>query len=332
MSVTSRTIKTGKFTEWLAIAALGSSLFMFLVILISPFFIRRVIDQAITVSPDQLYKFPPVEVEQSGVGAFRVDADARISTGEWVAFDIQLLDASGKVIASGTKQGWSESGTWYEEGESGSWSESDTLGGLDVRNKQKEKITVAIALRDHGTTTGAELNTPVAFQVLVENGVVDIGALWFGAIGSLILAIVSVLMVGSSGKKVIAEKIADSDPTGRGTMGGANSLVRMKVDFDADEGALTLSNMQINLFINNSYGEQIYSELIPVKINVHKNDGKFVKATGKVERFFLFPEQNSYGFHVEVKPDEPIDRTRLTVRDRARTLGTVEVIEITTAA
>ncbi len=327
MPVKSSTKTTWRFVEWLAIAALSSSLIVFLGIIISPFFIRRIVDQQVTVSPEQVYKLPPVEIDRSGLGALRVDADALIPTGEWARFEIQLLDETGKIIASGTKEGWSDSGTWYEDGESGTWSESDTLGGLDVRNDKKEKITVAIALLERGTTAGVEINQPLGFNVRVENGVVDIGALWFGLVGSLILGLISAKLVGNSGKKVIVEKIEDSDPTGRGTMGGKNSLVRVKVKFDADEGS-TNKSMYINLFVNNSYGEQIYVEQIPVNLNIHQNDGDVIKATGKTERFFVFPQQDSYGFHVEVHPDEPIDRTWLTVCDRVRTFGPVKVIEM----
>lgn len=50
--------------------------------------------------------------------------------------------------------------------------------------------------------------------------------------------------------------------------------------------------------------------------------------TGKLQKFFILNERASYGFHVEVFPDEPVNRTSLIVRDGARTLKPVEVIHI----
>lgn len=326
MTKSYETTKTWRFTEWLAIAAWGSSLLIFLTILISPVFVRRLIDNKfVTVTPGQVQKLPALPLSPSGIGALRVDVDAQINANEWVQYEIQLLDENGKVVASGIKEGWSETGTWYEEGESGTWAESDTLGGLDVRNKQAEKLTLAIALLGRGTTAGKEINQPVVFSVHMENGIVDIGALWFGLIGSVILSTIASAIVPTLGKKVVNENIQDSDPTGRAVMGGENSLIRVQANFDADAGSLS-HKMQAKLSINNSHGEKIYSETIPIGIlNVQKKDGVFIKATGQFEKFFILTKQDSYGFHVEILPDEPVDRTTLTIRDRARTLRPVEV-------
>lgn len=65
-----------------------------------------------------------------------------------------------------------------------------------------------------------------------------------------------------------------------------------------------------------------------VNVNVEKDDGKFKKATAQLERHFILTQRGSYGFHVEVSPDQPIDSTRLIVRDKARTLFAVDAIEL----
>ncbi len=318
--------RTGRFIEWWAHLALGTWLLTLLMLIFSPFFQSTLLSQNVTVSDDEPVKLQPVKLRANSLGALRVDAEALIRTNEWVTFEIQLLDKAGKIIVSGIKEGWNETGTWNEEGESGDWAESDTLGGLDVRGKQDEDLTVAIALLEYGTVAGKELDRPVNFQVNVKSGVMDGGYLWLGTIGSFVLAIITMLAVGKAGKKVISEKIDDSDLTGRATLGGVDNLVRLKVEVEADE--TTPEQLELCFFINNEYGEQIYAESAIVNVSVEKDDGKFKKATAQLEKYFILAQRGSYGFHVEVSPDQPIDKTRLIVRDKARTLFAVDAVEL----
>lgn len=318
--------RTGRFIEWWGHFALGTWLLTLIMLIFSPFFQSTLLSQNVTVSDDEPVKLQPVKLRANSLGALRVDAEALIRTNEWVTFEIQLLDKAGKIIVSGIKEGWYETGTWNEEGESGDWAESDTLGGLDVRSKQDEELTVAIALLEYGTVAGKELDRPVNFQVNVKSGVMDGGYLWLGTIGSLVLAISTVLAVGKAGKKVISEKIDDSDLTGRATLGGIDNLVRLRVEVEADE--TTPEQLEVCFFINNEYGEQIYAESAIVNVSVEKDDGKFKKATAQLEKHFILAQRGSYGFHVEVSPDQPIDKTRLIVRDKARTLFAVDAVEL----
>lgn len=321
-----KTKRTGKFIHWWTHAAFGASLLVFLMLIISPSWTKTLLSKTVTVNEGESVKLDPVDLRANSLGALRVDAEAQIQTNQWATFEIQLLDQNGKIIAAGTKEGWRETGTWYEDGESGYWDEGDTLGGLDVRAKQDEKLTVAIALLEYGTADGKEINQSLPFQVTVQSGILDVGYFWLGGIGSLIGAIITMIATGKTGKKVIRESMNDSDPTGRGTLGGANRLVRVKVDIEADETAP--GQLQVCLFINDEYGEQIYADSVNANVTVHKSDGRFKKATAKLEKYFILPQRGSYGFHAEVSPDMPIDKTVLTVRDGARTLFPVEVIEI----
>ena len=131
------------------------------------------------------------------------------------------------------------------------------------------------------------------------------------------------------GEKVpeeLIKKINDSDHTGRGTVGGVDKLVSVNVDVESDE--TSPKQLQVQLFINNSYGEQIYSTSETMKLNFKSEEGKIEAASGRIQKFFLLDVQDCYGFHVEVFPDAPIDRTTLKVRDGARTRTGVDVIHI----
>jgi hypothetical protein len=326
MGETINTQRTGKFIDWSVHVALAAFLLSFLTLIVSPFFQRTLLYKTVTASEGEPFKLEPVQLSANSIGAMSVDAEAQIAANEWVTFEIQLLDQSGKIVAAGIKEGWRETGSWYEDGESGTYDESDTLGGMDVKAKKDEKLTVAIALLEYGTVQGTELDKPVPFQVTVKSGVMDVGYFWFGTIGSFFLWLMTMVAAKKSGKKVINEKINDSDPTGRATVGGENKLVRVIVEIEADE--TSPSQLEVCLFVNDAYGEQIFAESVAVNVNVEKEDGKFKKATAKLNRYFTFSQATSYGFHAEIHPDEPIDRTKLIVKDAARTIFPVDVIEI----
>ncbi|PAX51147.1 hypothetical protein [Brunnivagina elsteri] len=326
MGETINTQKTGKFIDWWVHVAFGAFLLSFLTLIASPFFQRTLLYKTVTATDDEIVKLEPVQVSANSIGAMSVNAEAQIGADEWVTFEIQLLDQNGKIVTEGVKEGWRETGSWYEDGESGSYDESDTLGGMDVKSKKDEKLTVAIALLEYGTNEGTDIDKPVPFQVTVKSGVMDVGYFWFGTIGSLFLWLMTMVAAKKSGKKVINEKINDSDPTGRATLGGENKLVRVKVEIEADE--TTPSQLEVCLFVNDAYGEQIFAESLLVNVSVQKENGKFQKATANLNRYFVFPQAASYGFHVEVHPDEPIDRTKLIVKDGVKTLFPVDVLEI----
>ena len=325
MSVTVDTQRTSRFIEPWAYVALGASALVFLALIASPFFKRTLVSKNILVSTGKPVKLKEFTLKPQPIGALRVDVSARISTNQWVTYEIQLLDKQGKLIASGVKQAWKESGRWYEDGESGTWSEQDLQGGLDVRVKKEEKVTLAINVLGYGRGR-QDINLPVPFNVKVENGAVDTRHLWPGFFGSLALGIMAYLSIPQIGKQAIAESLNDSDPSARGTVGGANKLVRVNVDVKSDE--TSPRELEVRLFINNSYGEQVYAASEAMQLTFKKEDGRIEGASGKFQKFFLFDVRDSYGFQVEVLPDSPVDRTTLKVKDGTRTRNPVDVVHI----
>ncbi|WP_088242086.1 hypothetical protein [Calothrix rhizosoleniae] len=325
MSVNVDTQRTSRFVEPWPYVALGSSALVFMALIASPFFKRTLVSKNVSVSTGKPVKLKEFTLKPQPIGALRVDAEAWIRTNQWVTYEIQLLDQQGKLIASAVKQAWKESGRWYEDGESGTWAEQDLKGGLDVRVKKEEKVTLAINVLGYGAGRSS-INLPVPFKVKVENGVVDTRHLWPGFFGSLALGVMAYLSIPQIGKQVIKESLNDSDPSGRGTVGGANRLVRVNVDVKSDE--TSPKELEVRLFINNSYGEQVYTTSEVMKLNFKKEDGKIEGASGNVQKFFLFDVQDSYGFQVEVLPDSPVDRTILKVKDGARTRHPVDVVYI----
>jgi len=319
MPVTTKTQRTSRFIDPWSYIALGAAGLVLLALMGSQFFYKKLVSETVSVEPEESVQLESTQLEPQLIGALRIDVRALLPTNTWVIYEIQILDQNGNVIASARKEAWSESG---RDGESGTWSESDLQGGLDVQAKKNENITVAIAVLGYGNSSGQELEQPVGFKVTVENGVVDTRYLWSGLIGSGILGIIAIIATPVSGKTAIAKTIQDSDPSGRATVGGADQLVRVKINVKSDE----TSPRQLNarLVINDSYGEQIYARTLPMHFILGTENTK----RHQLQCFFTLDPRSSYGFHVDVMPDAPVDQTKLTVRDRNRTLVPVEVVHI----
>jgi hypothetical protein len=324
--VTIQTQRTSRFIDPWPYLALGAALLVFIALFSAGSFQKTLLSTTVNASEEEPVQLEPLILRRKMIGALRVEVKALLPTNTWVTYEIQLLDRQGKPFASAIKQAWNESGTWYEDGESGSWQEEDLLGGLDVRAKQNETVTIAIAVLEYGNASGQEVDQPVPFEVIVQNGAVDTRYLWAGLVGTSSLALVALFAAPLTGKKAIAKTIQDSDPSDRATVGGAGRLVRVNVDVASDE--TSPPQLQLRLWLNDPYGEQIYTRSVSLPLSFKKEEGKIKGATGCFQTFFILEPRSSYGFHVEVLPDAPVDSTTLTVRDGTRTLQSVEVVKI----
>ena len=327
MQVAVESKRTNRFIDKWAYIALGATGFLLLAFIASGLFKKTVVSKNISVGVEESTQLEKFTLEPQAIGALRIDVKASIPANTSLAYQIQLLDQQGKVLASAIKNAWNETGTWYEDGESGRWEESDLLAGLDVRTKKPEQVNLAIAVLEYEDRTGRELTQPKpVFNVLAENGVIDTRPLWPALFGTIPLTVMAMFAVPLTGKKVISKKIDDSDPSDRATVGGANKLVRVKVDVASDE--TSPSYLQIKLVINNGYGEQVYRTSNTTSVNIKRENGKIEGGNCSLTLFFVFEKRDSYSFNVEVLPDASVDRTTLTIREGARTLGAQEVTYI----
>lgn len=330
MSVKIKSLTSNRFVEqsvklsWLSLAiVIFASLGSF-------FFSKQITNQVVTVSPEESVTLSPITLQRSLIGALRIDVRAIIPTNHWVVYEIQIYDDQNQLLASALKEGWRESGVWREGGESGTWSESDLLAGLDVQlgKKQQEEITIAVAVLEYGETRGRVIEEqPVSFRVDIQNGVIDARYLWTGFFGSLIMLILTLLAVGSTGKVRIKETINDSDVGGRAIVGGENCLIKVTVKVLADE--TSPQEVTLSLWLKDEQGEQIYSEQTRIPLNFRREDGKIEDARGKLEQYFVFTRRGSYGFYVEVVPDQPVDQTTLIVTEKVKTVSKKVVKTIT---
>lgn len=326
MQVAVDTKRTSRFIDKWAYIALGATGFLLLAFIAPIFFKKTVISKNVSVGVGESTQLEKFTLEPQAIGALRVDVKASIPANTSLTYQIQLLDRQGKVVASAVKNAWSESGTWYEDGESGSWTESDLLAGLDVRANKAEALNLAISVLDYEDRSGRELTQPLpAFNILVENGVVDTRPLFPALFGTIPLAVMAILAVPLTGKQVISKTINDSDPSDRATLGGANKLVRVKINVLSDETSPSM--LQVKLVINNGYGERVYRTSNTVSVNIKREDGS-IEGNCSSTLFFVFEKRDSYSFNVEVLPDASVDRTTLTVREGVQTLRAEDVVYI----
>ncbi|MFP4693884.1 MAG: hypothetical protein ACLFM2_08490 [Halothece sp.] len=331
MSVQIKSSTTSRFVEQSSKISVIALALMVIATIASVFFSQQLFNERVTVSPGERVELPPITLQRSLIGALRIDVKATIPTNRWVVYEIQLYDQQGERLATAIKEAWRESGIWREGGESGTWEEEDLLGGLDVQlgEKEEEELTIAVSVLEYGETGGNTItDQPVSFRVNVKNGVIDTRYLWVGFFGAIAMTILTLISVGTTGKVRIKETINDSDVGGRGIIGGENNLVKLTVKILSDE--TSPSSLAVNLWIKDGMGEQVYSEQTNINVNYRRDDGEIEDARGKLEQYFVFTRRGSYGFYVEVTPDQPIDRTTLIVKENAKTLSGNHPVKIIT--
>ncbi|AFZ45041.1 hypothetical protein PCC7418_2911 [Halothece sp. PCC 7418] len=331
MSVSVQSSNSSRFVDHSLNISSLALLLMMIAGIGSLFFPQQVTNQMVKVLPEETTQLSPITIERRLVGALRIDVKAIIPTNHWVVYEIRLYDDQNELLASAIKEAWKESGVWREDGETGTWSESDLLGGLDVRlaEKKREDITIAVAVLEYGETRGQVItDQPVSFRVDVDNGVIDGRYLWVGFFGVLFMVILNRLSVTTTGKVRIRKTIKDSDVGERAIVGGENSLIRVTVNVKSDE--TSPQSLAVNLWLKDGTGEQIYSEQTRIKLNFRRDDGEIEDATGKLEQYFVFTRRGSYGFYVEVTPDQPVDETTLIVTENAKTQSGNKPVKIIT--
>lgn len=328
MALTIQTKSTSRFLEPTPYLCLLTTLIVIIAAWLSIMFSQPILSSNVQVEEDEPVELKTVELKSDGLGALRINVEASIPTNRWLTYELQLVDEQGNLVASALKEAWKESGTWYEDGESGTWQEEDLIGGLDVRPTQKDaqKLTISLAVLDYTDTSGREIDQPVNFRVNINNGVIDSRYLWLGFFATSILTGLSFLAVGNSGKTAFRKWIGDSDVGERGIVGGSDNLIQVTVDVKADETCP--SELDVNLWVYDGYGEEIYTCILPMTVSYITDDGEIDSAKGKVQKYFILEKRGSYRFYVEVTPDRPVDRTEIIVKEKVSTNLPIEVVII----
>ena len=328
MSVQVQTSTTNRFKDWARPVSWWAFGAVAIALIISPFLQNRLIDKRFSVVEEEPFQSDLIQYKPGLIGALRVDAKARLPANRWVTYELQILDESGVVLASGLKQAWRDTGTWSEGGESGSWDESDTQSGFALKTKenQPQTIRVAIQVLEAGTTTNSEWNGPVNFTLSVHDGSIDIRYMWMGFFGTLAMAFITSLSGGGSGQTVISKSIDDSDIGDRATLGGPKNLIQVEALIDSDE--TTPQKFNIELIIRNADGDVIYRNSSPVNVRKIYDEGTLDGGKAVFRDYFLISPRASYGFYLEATPDQSIDRTRLVVKENFKSRGKVTLTQI----
>jgi hypothetical protein len=323
--------KTKRFLDYWAYVPGIIALFLLALLLLNLFSTRIIVDRTVKVTEEEPLKVATIELTPRELGALRIDVKSFFPDNHWVIYEIQLVDRDGQIIASAMDEAWRESGTWREGRESGTWSESDRLGGLDIRSQQVEQLEVVIEILESGTVSGQPTDLTVSFEVKIKKGVIASGHLWWGILYTTAFSILALLATRASGNRVIAKTVADSDPKARAIIGGEDNLIRVKINTKLDENSPRSIN--ICLTINDVYGERIYqysqARSVTLVRSVTKSDsGRIIGGKATLEMFLILSERGSYSFQVKIEPDNPVDKTSLIVRENAKTLTSVDVVEI----
>lgn len=317
--------KTKRFLDYWAYVPGIIALFLLALLLLNLFSTRTIVARTVKVTEEEPLKVATVELTPRELGALRIDVKSFFPDNHWVIYEIQLVDRDGQIIASAMDEAWRESGTWREGKESGTWSESNLLGGLDVRSQQVEQLDVVIEILESGTVSGQPTDLTVSFEVKIKKGVIASGHLWWGILYTTAFSILALLATRASGNRVIAKTVADSDPKARAIIGGEDNLIRVKINTKLDENSPRSIN--VYLTINDVYGERFY-QYSQARSVTKSESGRIISEKATLEMFLILSERGSYSFQVKIEPDNPVEETSLIVRENAKTLTSVDVVEI----
>lgn len=321
VDVQTRKIKRFRdFSPFIALSALG---LVACASFVSGLLQRTLFTRSFNLSPEESITVGPIQLKKSPIGALRIDVTAEIPTNHWITYEIGLVDAEGNLLTSAMKQAWRESGTWVEDGESGTWEERDLDGGLDIRSAATEQLNIELSVLEYGTTAGEEVDLSAPLSVEIKNGVVDNRYLTVGWIATILLTIFSFNSVYVSGKYIIKKSIGDSDLGARTVMGGPDNLLKAVVEVTSD--TTSPSKFTIDFWIKDKNGEEIYFHKFDLNRSLVKTNDSHKQS---LKTFFLLEPRDSYQFYVEVVPDGPVDRTRITIQEGARTILSPDVIHI----
>ena len=337
-------IQSSQFREYSPYFCLGINICLLLALFLSNFFAKTLVNKTVSTTVaegETIAKLEPIIFKPSVIGALRIDTKAIIQNNSWLTYEIQLQDEQGKVLASAMKPAWKESDSWREGGESGTWREEDLRGGIDLRlnrNQKQQKLTPVIQVLEYTDTRGIPLSQGVidgekiyqnvSFRVKIIQGAIDIRYLWAGLFGTSFMTLLCFWSVKTTGKLIIKKSINDSDIGDWAIFGGPNQLVKATIVVLADE--TSPMSLNIKLWLNDGFGETCCHFTEPVKMNYRRNeDNEIVSAKGKKDFYFLLPKKESYNLYLEVVPDQSVDKTWLSVTQGVKTLGKIEVNQIT---
>ena len=329
MALNVSTAKTKRFIDYWAFAPSAIAVSLYFMCVFSWSLANTLVDKTITVEEEEAVKVDTIDIQANQIGALRIDVKSNFSNSrgdnDWIIYEIQLRDRQGEIIASAIDEDWKESGTWYEDGQRGRWSESELSGGIDLRAIEGEQVDVFIQLLERREISGVD-PAPVSFAVKIQNGVVEHLPLWWGTFFSSVLALIALSATNYSGQKAIRAKIRDSDPQGRGMVGGKDNLVRVKICSKLDRN--TPRSVRVKLAIDNEYGEAVYRHCYRTEVAIKREDGKVRGGSVHLTSFFVLEPYGSYRFKVDITPDASVDWTSLEVRQNSKTLKEVNVTTI----
>ena len=329
MALNVSTAKTKRFIDYWVFAPSAISLGLLLLSLFSQSLANTLTDKTIIVEEEAAVKVDTIDLQPSIIGALRIDVKSNLGNStrynDWIVYEIQLRDRNGEIIASAIDEDWRESGTWYEDGQSGTWRESELSGGIDLRAVEEEQVDVFIQLLEREQISGID-PAPVSFEIKIQNGVIDNRPLGWGALFAGILALITLSANNYSGQQAIRVKLRDSDPQGRGMVGGKDNLVRVMIRSKLDEN--TPRSVQVKLAIDNEHGEPICRHSHPAKVNIQSKDGRVKGGLVNLSYFLEIEPYGSYRFKVDITPDAAVDWTSLEVRQNSKTLKEVNVTTI----
>ena len=104
-----------------------------------------------------------------------------------LSLSTEVIDANGDIIPHFDKEGWRETGTWYEDGYSGTYDESDDDLAIRLKPLNTTDVRLRFGIDSFQTLAGTPMQADVPVRYWTKNYSTNSGALWMTLGATLIL-------------------------------------------------------------------------------------------------------------------------------------------------
>lgn len=149
----------------------------------------------------------PLVANGTNVATIRINASPPVDTS--YNMSLELLDAKGTLLLQADKEGWRETGVWYEDGYSGTWDESDSSFWLRFKPRESGNFSVRLSVDSMLSTLNQPVSSAIPVSVRVSSSSSDQWLLFITFIASFILACMVLHLSYFQGRRRLMERSDD---------------------------------------------------------------------------------------------------------------------------
>ncbi len=149
----------------------------------------------------------PLVANGKNVSTIRIDAVPPANTS--YNMSLELLDAKGTLLLHADKEGWRETGSWYEDGYSGTYDESDRSFWLKFKPRESGNFSVRLSVDSLLSSQNQPVSASIPVSVRISSSSSNQGLLFLTLIVSFSLACMVLHLSYFQGRRRLKERSDD---------------------------------------------------------------------------------------------------------------------------